>query len=124
MVTRPAPALLFVVPLLSSLAVPAVAADAAHGATIAKRWCASCHVVAEGQHTAVADAPSFVDVATRHANDRELANFLADPHPKMPDMHLSRNEIADIVGYIRSLAPKPDATPEPADKVPERPKNG
>ena len=33
----------------------------------------------------------------------ELKGFLADPHPKMPNMSLSRSEIADIVAYIKTL---------------------
>jgi len=79
--------------------------DPAHGGAIAKRWCAACHVVASDQKTAQADAPSFSDVAKRRTDDKELSVFLADPHPKMPDMHLSRREIEDIVAYIRTQAP-------------------
>jgi mono/diheme cytochrome c family protein len=124
MVTRLVSAALFLPLLIGFGGVPAHAADAAHGATVAKRWCASCHVVASEQRTAVADAPSFADVARRRADDHALADFLADPHPKMPDMHLSRGEIADIVAYIRSLAVKPRTAPEPAGKPPERAKNG
>jgi hypothetical protein len=29
--------------------------------------------------------------------------FLLDPHPKMPDMSLTRTEAADIAAYIGSL---------------------
>ena len=32
-----------------------------------------------------------------------LALFLLLPHPKMPDMALSRNEAADLAAYIVSL---------------------
>ena len=31
-----------------------------------------------------------------------LALFLLSPHPKMPDMNLSRNEAADLAAYIKS----------------------
>jgi hypothetical protein len=34
----------------------------------------------------------------------KVAFFLLDPHPKMPDMSLSRNEAADLAVYIASLA--------------------
>jgi mono/diheme cytochrome c family protein len=37
----------------------ALAADADHGADLAKRWCASCHVVANGQATARGSPSSF-----------------------------------------------------------------
>ncbi|WP_036296683.1 cytochrome c [Methylosinus sp. PW1] len=109
--------------LLAAFCAPAAAADAAHGKRIAERWCSACHVVTSAQKTANADAPSFADVAQRRTDAKALANFLVDPHPKMPDMHLSRREIDDIVSYIRSLDLRPRA-PEPGIDRYERPKNG
>lgn len=83
---------------------PAVAADANHGAELAKRWCASCHVVASGQKQASADVPSFAAIANKSDFSAEkLAFFLLDPHPKMPNFPLSRNEAGDIAAYIGSL---------------------
>lgn len=83
---------------------PARAADADHGADLAKRWCANCHVVATGQSQASADVPSFASVARRpdFSADR-LAFFLLEPHPKMPNFPLSRSEATDIAAYIGSL---------------------
>ena len=82
----------------------AFAADANHGADLAKRWCASCHVVANGQTQASADVPSFVSVARRpDFSPERLAFFLLDPHPKMPNFPLSRTEAGDIAAYIASL---------------------
>lgn len=84
----------------------ALAADANHGADLAKRWCASCHVVTSGQTTASADVPSFASVAREPDFSAErLAFFLLDPHPKMPNFPLSRIEAADIAAYIGSLRP-------------------
>lgn len=108
----------------ASLSASAFAADAKHGKTIAARWCAACHVVASDQKSASADVPPFADIALRRTDPKALANFLADPHPKMPDMHLSRREIDDIVAYIRSLDPRPGAPREPESEKQERPKNG
>ncbi|MGL3108038.1 c-type cytochrome [Bradyrhizobium sp. BR 1432] len=83
---------------------PALAADAEHGADLAKRWCASCHVVASGQTQASADVPSFASVARRpDFSPERLAFFLLDPHPKMPNFPLSRTEAGDIAAYIGSL---------------------
>lgn len=80
------------------------AADADHGADLAKRWCASCHVVANGQTQASADVPSFAAVARKPDFSAErLAFFLLDPHPKMPNFPLSRIEAGDIAAYIASL---------------------
>jgi mono/diheme cytochrome c family protein len=108
---------------LALAASPAAAGEAQKGAVIAKRWCASCHVVAKDQTSAVADAPSFFDIAQRRTDRKALSNFLVDPHPPMPDMHLSRKEIDDIVTYIRSLDPRPQP-PEPEGKDEEQPRKG
>jgi mono/diheme cytochrome c family protein len=77
----------------SVCASPALAADADHGADLARRWCASCHVVANGQTQA--SRPDF--------SSERLAFFLLDPHPKMPNFPLSRIEAGDIAAYIASL---------------------
>ncbi len=83
---------------------PALAADASHGAELAKRWCASCHLVDSGQKQASTDAPPFDAIA--HKSDftaEKVAFFLLDPHPKMPNFPLSRNEAGDLAAYIGSL---------------------
>jgi len=81
-----------------------LAADADHGADLAKRWCASCHVVAGNQVQASADVPSFASVARKpDFSPERLAFFLLDPHPKMPNFPLSRAEAGDIAAYIGSL---------------------
>ncbi len=87
-------------------ASPAFAAsDMIEGKKIAKRWCAACHVISPEQQTqASVDVPSFCDIAQRKSGE-QLKIFLIDPHPKMPDMSLTRQEIADIVAYIESLKP-------------------
>ena len=98
---------LFAIPFLfavtASLPALAAPADPDHGKIIAQRWCATCHDVAVGQKQASVDAPSFFYVA-RHMDKRDLTSFLTDPHPKMPDMSLTRQEIDDLTAYIRSLA--------------------
>jgi len=79
----------------------AIAADADNGARLAQRWCAACHVVAPGQQQASADVPAFATIANRpDFNEAKLAFFLLDPHPKMPNMGLTRNEAADLAAYI------------------------
>jgi mono/diheme cytochrome c family protein len=105
-------------------ATPAFAGDAAKGGVLSKRWCASCHVVDKAQTSASADAPSFFDIAHRRTDKKQIANFLVDPHPPMPDMHLSRKEIDDITSYIRGLDPRPQPEREPDGKDEEQPKKG
>ena len=80
------------------------AADAARGGVIAKRWCATCHQVSSDQKPVSSDVPSFISIAhQKRLTPDVLAAFLSTSHPRMPDMHLSRSEIADIVAYIRRL---------------------
>jgi mono/diheme cytochrome c family protein len=84
---------------------PGLAADSAHGEQLARRWCASCHVVASDQREASADAPPFSAIAHEPGfNAQRLAFFLLDPHPKMPNMSLTRIEAIDLAAYIASLA--------------------
>jgi cytochrome c2 len=91
--------------MLSASPIHAIAADAEKGGIIAKRWCAACHLVSPEQAQASADVPSFAAIARKKLPPGRLKAFLTDPHPKMPDMSLTRREIEDIVAYITSLAP-------------------
>ncbi|QAY94802.1 cytochrome C552 [Methylovirgula ligni] len=92
---------------ITIFALPALAAtppDPAQGQTIVKRWCAGCHQVAPDQKPVSSDVPSFVFVAHQEKlTEKVLSDFLATSHPRMPDMALTRAEIADIVAYIKSL---------------------
>ena len=82
-------------------------ADAANGERLARQWCASCHLVASDQKQASADVPAFATIAKMSDFSRDkLAFFLLDPHPKMPNMSLTRNEATDLADYITSLAPR------------------
>ena len=84
--------------------IAAIAADANHGGELARRWCATCHLVDKDQKQASADVAPFAVIAHRSDFTAEkLAFFLLDPHPKMPNFPLSRNEAADIAAYIGSL---------------------
>jgi|SRR6478609_10962429 mono/diheme cytochrome c family protein len=78
------------------------AADAQKGETLAKRWCASCHIVSPDQQQGTAQAPPFSAVASRSDfNETTIAYFLLTPHPRMPDMNMSRSEAADLAAYIK-----------------------
>ncbi len=102
---------------------PALGADVRRGETISQRWCASCHVVSASQKEASVDVPSFMDIARRRTEKKPLEVFLSEPHGMMPNLSLTQLEIADIVAYIRSLAPGGDPSPEPR-KPPALPRSG
>jgi mono/diheme cytochrome c family protein len=88
--------------MLGSPAV--VAADALHGEVLARRWCATCHVVASNQRRPTGEAPPFATIARSPGFSAErLAFYLLLPHPKMPNMSLSRTEASDLAAYIASL---------------------
>ncbi len=82
----------------------ALAADARHGKALAEVWCATCHLVAPEQRQASADVPTFASIGEQpDFNAARLALFLLDPHPKMPNLALTRAEAADLAAYIGSL---------------------
>jgi len=92
----------------AGLPVSAVSAqgwgDAVEGREIAERWCSSCHMVAPDQAQTSADVPTFMEIA--RSVDGEFAvleGFLIDPHPPMPDMSLTRQEIRDVIAYFATL---------------------
>lgn len=83
----------------------ATAADPEHGGQLAKRWCAACHIVSADQTHGADNAPAFVTIAKIPGLSADaIAKFLMDPHPKMPDMQLGRDEAKDLAAYIASLA--------------------
>jgi mono/diheme cytochrome c family protein len=78
------------------------------GAAQAETWCASCHLIGtDDAQTALADVPSFIEVAKTldEARREELALWLTSPHAGMPELSLTQNEIADLLAYIETLAP-------------------
>ena len=99
--SRPHAALLAVFFVMVPFAVPARAADAGQGEVLAKRWCATCHVVGTGQTRGSTQAPPFSEIAKKSGfNAGQLALYLLLPHPRMPDMNMSRAEAADLAAYI------------------------
>ena len=93
--------------LLAALAppVPASAADAVAGKIVAARWCSSCHTTSATKGGDV--APPFENLATRPGfNPEALRGFLANPHPPMKSLNLTRIEIDNLVAYLETLRPK------------------
>jgi len=67
--------------------------------------CSSCHLVSASPGGAVSNgAPTFAAIAgMKSTTVLSLRAFLQTPHDRMPDLHLSRDEIDDLAGYILSL---------------------
>lgn len=81
--------------------------DVKAGRAVAKRWCADCHVVSEGQRRQATDAaPTFDEIAAKKDVTRDkLRAVIANPHGKMPTQALSRDDIEHVITYILSLRP-------------------
>lgn len=78
--------------------------DAAEGREIAQRWCSECHLVAEDQPVATPDVPTFMEIARGADDDFGLIEgFLADPHPPMAGLSLSREEIRNLIAYFATF---------------------
>ena len=95
-------AILFSAMLLAGTAT-ANAEDVERGRALSLRWCVSCHVVAPDA-TGGDAGPAFAGLAARPGQtEQALRNWLAEPHPPMPDLGLAVTEFDDIASYIMSL---------------------
>jgi mono/diheme cytochrome c family protein len=80
------------------------AGDAEAGHKLAQLWCTSCHIVDAPAHGAGADtAPPFPTIARQHRDRAWIRAWLAAPHPPMPNLNLSRQQIDDVLAYLDSL---------------------
>ena len=80
------------------------AGNVAEGETLAKLWCANCHVVSADQTRGNPDVPPFSEIAGKpDLSAEQIETMLAGTHPVMPDMSLNRAEIDALVAYIQSL---------------------
>ena len=75
------------------------------GRELAVKLCTGCHVVSRETSGAMStDVPSFPAMANRQGTSAEqLAGRIIVPHPAMPGVPLTANEIRDLVAYIMSL---------------------
>ena len=91
--------------LLSVIAVPTHAQDVDSGRAIAEHWCSACHLVGRTQTLAPNDAiPTFRSIADMNSTTAiSLTVFLQSSHEPMPNLMLSRRQIADVSAYILSL---------------------
>ncbi len=100
---RPAVCRCLLVGLLTASA-PAYSADVKRGEALARTWCAHCHIVAADQEQVSDSAPAFAEIANKPGRTKlGVTVWLNDPHPPMPNLNLSQDEIEDLSAYIRTL---------------------
>ena len=84
--------------------------DAAAGYAFAHQACSACHVVEAEQQAPrlLVIGPAFRDIAnTRGMTATALQVFLTTSHPKMPNLILTPEEMANVTAYILSLRNRP-----------------
>jgi mono/diheme cytochrome c family protein len=79
--------------------------DPSRGREVAQRVCATCHIIAPGQAgAATVGIPTFPAIARRPEQTVErLMSKMMVPHPPMPAIALTADEMRDIAAYILSL---------------------
>ncbi len=87
--------------------------DAMRGLALAMQTCAGCHLIGDGRaKTASASVPSFRIIANRkHQSAESIMSALVLPHPPMPDTHLTREEVMDIIAYLDTLRDQKNGKP-------------
>lgn len=80
------------------------------GHAVARRVCAGCHAIEDGQESANPRAPGFATREMRHTAG--LAGRVADltraGHYGMPPLNLTPQDVSDVVAYIESLTAEGD----------------
>ena len=81
----------------------AASGNAEAGRQLVMRSCSSCHAT-DSAKTASDNAPPFAAVAkTNKERPAWIRGWLMQPHPPMPNISLSRQQIDDIVAYLGTL---------------------
>ncbi len=87
---------------------PAGAQDvrAQRGRIFVQAHCAQCHAVGRVGASPLAIAPPFRDLHRRYPVENlaeALAEGLVTGHPSMPEFRLDPGQVADVIGYLKSL---------------------
>lgn len=94
------------------------------GALFADRFCSNCHLMDDGSGNAVpAGIPTFRGIANKPGQTgMHIVGVLMAPHPPMPNINLSREEIGDIIAYLQGLRADqtlPPLLPTPSQRTPK-----
>jgi len=78
--------------------------DPERGKDLAQRLCSNCHLVSGEQEHAVADVPSFHEIANMEGQTAGaiMGKIIIPKHP-MPVIPITKAELNDLAAYIMSL---------------------
>jgi mono/diheme cytochrome c family protein len=94
--------------LLSLSSAPAIAAPGAvaRGGALVQQHCAPCHAVGRTGASPEGRAPPFRELHKRYdvqTLEEALAEGIVTGHNAMPEFRFEPAQIADIIGYLKSL---------------------
>jgi cytochrome c len=83
---------------------PTGRADPFNGKELAKKLCANSHIVDSQQQEAMADVPSFNEIANKEGQTAAaiMGHIILPQHP-MPEIPLTQDELSDLTAYILSM---------------------
>lgn len=82
--------------------------DTVHGRNVAERVCAGCHAIETGVQPRQADIPSFPEIANRPGRTIDfIVDAMYQPHPVMPGIPLTTQEMRDVAAYILTFRKSP-----------------
>ena len=86
--------------------VPALAAqvgNAAQGQQLVEKSCSSCHATAVNATVGDGAPPLSFIAKDNKARPAWIRGWLMDPHPPMPGIMLSRQQVENIIAYLNTL---------------------
>ena len=95
----------------------AAAPDPVRGFGLAQAHCAGCHAIGPGGASPLALAPPFRELHTRFPVADlvgAVAQGASTGHPRMPQFHLSTDNMLDLVAYVVSVQAPGGETPATA----------
>ncbi len=87
--------------------------SAAQGQELSEKLCKGCHVIGtEGEGATQVGPPTFSSIANKPGQTAErIKGALVAPHPPMPDIQLTNNEILNVIAYLETLRTDKAAPP-------------
>jgi mono/diheme cytochrome c family protein len=81
---------------------------AQRGLTFVRAHCAQCHAVDRVSDSPLTIAPPFRTLHLKYpfeSLERPLAEGIIAGHPTMPQFRLDPGQVADVIAYLKTLAP-------------------